>query len=600
MPDRRDDRRARGDEPEGPGRDSAGRDPSADWWADERRRRRAERAEDAEDGQDDRDGQDQQGDRWRDRESTPAAPFHPATGGTGTGDAGAGDPGTDSSGTGHSGTGHSGTGRSLIETGIPGPSRRLTGVGVAILVVCALVVAGITAVATGAVHLGGPGTGTAQSPGSGRTSSSSPSATSTPTRAAARAVLPPPGRTLPTAAGLAAALKSALGVPELAKQPTSVAIRDVTTGRLLYGKDPTTGFIPASTTKLLTSTAALGLLGPDHRFTTKVVRGAKPGQIVLVGGGDPSLATAAAQSRIVDPAHSFRDAPTVDGLAARTAKALRAAGTTSVSVAVDDSLFPAPQINPRWEAQYVPTGVVARVSALWVDENKLSWPSQLPRAKDPAVAAGDAFAAALSKNGITVTGGPAHGKAPAKAATVASVQSPPLSDLVEHVLLVSDNDGAEILARQVAVAAGKPANFAGAAAAVKAELTRLGVAGADTISLYDGSGLSRHNRISANVLSEVLVVASRSQNPKLRPLLGGLPIAGFTGSLARRFGGSDGVGLVRAKTGTLSGVSSLAGLATTRDGATLAFAVMSDKATKYDAHGAIDNLAAELATCGCR
>ncbi len=468
----------------------------------------------------------------------------------------------------------------------------------AILVVCALVVAGVTVVATGAVRLGGSVAGGAQSPGPGHTSST-PSASPTPTRAAARAVLPPPAEVLPTAAGLAASLKAALGVPELAKQPTSVAIRDVTSGRLLYGKDPSTGFIPASTTKLLTSTAALGLLGPDHRFTTKVVRGAKPGQIVLVGGGDPSLATAAARSRIVDPAHSFRGAPTVDGLADRTAKALRAAGTTSVAVTVDDSLFSG-QINPKWEAQYVPTGVVARVSALWVDENKLSWPSQLPRAKDPAVAAGDAFVAALSKNGITVTGEPTHGRAPAKAATVASVQSPPLADLIEHVLLVSDNDGAEILARQVAVASGKPATFAGAAAAVKAELTKLGVAGADTIQLYDGSGLSRHNRISADVLSKVLVVASRSQNPKLRPLLTSLPIAGFTGSLARRFGGSDGVGLVRAKTGTLSGVSSLAGLATTRDGATLAFAVMSDKATKYDPHGAIDDLVAKLATCGCR
>ncbi|MFD2083085.1 D-alanyl-D-alanine carboxypeptidase / D-alanyl-D-alanine-endopeptidase (penicillin-binding protein 4) [Actinopolymorpha cephalotaxi] len=584
MPDRRDDRRSHGDEPEGPGREGAGRDPSPDpspdWWADERRRRQTERAQDAE------------GDRPRDTDPTPAAPLHPATGDSGTGRSG--------TGTGDAGSGHAGTGRSLIDSGVPGPRRRLTAAGVAILVVCALVVAGVTVVATGAVRLGGSGAGVATSPGSGRTTSaSSPTATPTSTRAPARAVLPPPGGTLPTAAGLAAALKRELGVPELAKQPTSVAIRDVTSGRLLYGKDPSAGFIPASTTKLLTSTAALGLLGPDHRFTTKVVRGAKPGQIVLVGGGDPSLATAAARSRIADPAHSFRDAPTVDSLAARTAKALRAAGTTSVSVRVDDSLF-SEQVNPKWEAQYVPTGVVARISALWVDENKLSWPSRLPRAKDPAVVAGDAFVAALGKNGITVTGEPSHGRAPAKAATVASVQSPPLADLVGHVLLVSDNDGAEILARQVAVASGKPATFAGAAAAVKAELTRLGVAGADKISLYDGSGLSRHNRISADVLTKVLVVASRSQNPKLRPVLAGLPIAGFTGSLARRFGGSDGVGLVRAKTGTLSGVSSLAGLATTKDGATLAFAVMSDKATKYDPHTAIDALVAELADCGCR
>lgn len=473
-----------------------------------------------------------------------------------------------------------------------------------VLVACALIAAGVVGVVTGAIPFGSTDSGTEKPVAGGpERQATTPTPTPTPTRPPAPAVLAAAASspTLPTSAGLAAAIKSELASPELRTQHSSVAVRDVASGRLLYGSDAATGYIPASTTKILTSAAVLAVLGPGHRFTTKVVQGRTAGQIVLVGDGDPSLATADAVSRIATPSRNFAHQATVDNLAAKTAAKLKAAGTTQVQVLVDDTLFSEP-INPRWESQYVPTGVVAPVSALWVDEAKPSWPAKVPRAKDPALTAGRAFVDALRANGITVAADPVHGKAPAKATTVASVQSPPLEDLVGHVLLVSDNDGAEILARHVAVAEGKPANFAGAAAAVKGVLARLGVKGLDKIALYDGSGLSRHNRISADVLTQVIAVSARPDQPELRPVLTGLPVAGFTGSLQTRFFGEadSGVGVVRAKTGTLSGVSSLAGVAATKDGAVLAFAVMTDKASKYDARPRIEEVAAILSGCGCR
>lgn len=99
----------------------------------------------------------------------------------------------------------------------------------------------------------------------------------------------------------------------------------------------------------------------------------------------------------------------------------------------------------------------------------------------------------------------------------------------------------------------------------------------------------------------MLVAAADPANPRLRPLLTGLPVAAFSGSLSDRFhddGSSDGAGVVRAKTGTLSGVSALAGVVTTEDGRLLAFAVLADRLSRW-AEPDLDRIAATLAGCRC-
>jgi serine-type D-Ala-D-Ala carboxypeptidase/endopeptidase (penicillin-binding protein 4) len=204
-----------------------------------------------------------------------------------------------------------------------------------------------------------------------------------------------------------------------------------------------------------------------------------------------------------------------------------------------------------------------------------------------------------------VTGATAPQAAPAHATSLASVSSPPLSAIVEQMLEESNNVIAENLARQVAVKTGKPASYSGAAAAVTAELARLGVTGG--LHLVDGSGLSPQDAIAPATLVKVLGLAAT--RPRMRALLAGLPVAGFSGTLSGGesvFSDIDGaaLGAVRAKTGNLSTVTTLAGVVTDQAGRTLTFAFMADQIPAASmlktAADAIDEAATVLANCGCR
>ncbi len=355
--------------------------------------------------------------------------------------------------------------------------------------------------------------------------------------------------------------------------------------------------IPASTTKLLTGAAALEALGPDTRFTTRVVTGATPRDVVLVGGGDPYLA-----SRPLTPEESLTTYPErtdVVTLARRVAASVDPG--QRVRVQYDDGLFTGPSNNPRWRADYVPDDIVSPITALWVDRG--ASPTGFGYSDDPSATAAETFAAALRDAGVRVVGAPAPTTAPAGATEIASVTSAPVADIVEHVLEVSDNEAAEVLARHVGIAVSGEGSFEGGAAAVLATLRGLGIdTGSDVI--HDGSGLSRLNRVSAGTLLQVVQAAAAPANPALRAVLTGLPVAGFTGSLAFRFdtGSPAGPGHVRAKTGTLSRVHSLAGVTTDRDGNAMAFVVAVDRARdedKLDAQQAVDRLAGDLAACRC-
>ncbi|WP_345143780.1 D-alanyl-D-alanine carboxypeptidase/D-alanyl-D-alanine endopeptidase, partial [Streptomyces mexicanus] len=222
-----------------------------------------------------------------------------------------------------------------------------------------------------------------------------------------------------------------------------------------------------------------------------------------------------------------------------------------------------------------------------------------PRAADPAAAAARAFAGFLQDHGIR-TGAPAPAEATGRAQTLASVSSPPLSDVVERMLTNSDNDIAEALARQTAAATGERPDFAGGARAIAERLARLGLplTGA---AFHDGSGLDRSDKLTADLLTALLREAADPAHPGLRPILTGLPVAGFTGTLADRYTGDGAAGIVRAKTGTLTGVNTLAGTAVDRDGRLLAFAFLAEDTTDPQAaQSALDRAATALAGCGCR
>jgi len=413
---------------------------------------------------------------------------------------------------------------------------------------------------------------------------------------------------LPTASGLRSALAGPLSAAALGPAVSAV-VADLVTGRVLLSEDGARMLTPASTTKLVTSVAALAVLGPGATFTTRVVQGATPDRVVLVGGGDPTLAV----NKF--PAQDYPKPATLASLAAATARALKAQGRITVSVGYDSSLYTGPGLAPGWPANYVSTGNVTPIVSLEVDQGRLTAagapedsddPYNLgPRATDPAGMAAASFAALLAADGIHVTGPPAAQAASAHARGIASVSSPPLAAMVEQMLEESNNVIAENLARQVALATGQPASFSGAAAAVTGELRRLGVG--TGLHLVDGSGLSPQDRIAPATLVKVLTLATA--DARVRPLLAGLPVAGFSGTLSGGesvFSGIGGaaLGSVRAKTGNLSTVTALAGLVTDKAGRTLAFAFMADQIPAAGmlrtAADAIDEAAAALANCGCR
>ncbi|MFD3327059.1 D-alanyl-D-alanine carboxypeptidase/D-alanyl-D-alanine-endopeptidase [Streptomyces sp. NPDC058701] len=395
----------------------------------------------------------------------------------------------------------------------------------------------------------------------------------------------PRGQAAAASGGLAAVLGPLLADRALGTV-RAASVVDTATGQVLYEAGARDAMTPASTVKIATGVAALAALGPEHRIRTSVAQGAAPGQIVLVGGGDPSLT-----ARKKAPAGS---GGSLVALAADTAQALKAAGTASVSLGYDDSLYTGPARHP--------IGVnpnLAPVTALTADEGRPdeSVSGPVERSEDPSKDAARAFAALLAERGITVTGEPARAKVPQGAAQpLASTLSTPLAGLVERMLTHSDNDIAEALARQTALASGQPASFEGAERAVAARLASLGVDTAGS-RFADGSGLNRADKVSAGLLTGLLAKAADPQRPELRPVLTGLPVAGFTGTLrARNAGASPAAGLLRAKTGTLTGVNSLAGTVVDSSGRLLAFAFLTSNSPGPEgAEKALDKLAAAVA-----
>ncbi|MBE1588660.1 D-alanyl-D-alanine carboxypeptidase/D-alanyl-D-alanine-endopeptidase (penicillin-binding protein 4) [Nonomuraea angiospora] len=397
------------------------------------------------------------------------------------------------------------------------------------------------------------------------------------------------GGPLPTKGTLTRQLTSALGDEALGSHVGAVVL-DAATGERIFAANADTPIVPASTTKIVTCSAALASLGPDTRLSTRVVQGAKPGTAILVGGGDPMLAGPSAKP-------TYPKQASLATLAARTAATLKSQNLRKITLSYDTSLFVGSPIAPGWKPNYVPDGEVAPVYALTIDEGRQNPRFHRPRVSNPPQYAAAAFAKLLAKQGITVSRSVKPDKAPEGAPELGRVDSAPLYSLVEHTLTRSDNDMAEALARHVAIKEGQEASFEGGTKAVVAVLQRLGAASG--ISLSDGSGLSIRNRISPSALAKLIAMAGSTSQPNLHAVASGMPIAGFSGTLGngRRFTGSDSrgqVGLVRAKTGTLNNVNTLAGMATTKDGRLVTFAFMADR-VPATAEPVLDRLAATVA-----
>jgi serine-type D-Ala-D-Ala carboxypeptidase/endopeptidase (penicillin-binding protein 4) len=379
----------------------------------------------------------------------------------------------------------------------------------------------------------------------------------------------------PADAQLVATLKSRLGAAALG---TDVAVRvyDPTTRKTVFAAQSTEAQIPASNMKLVTAYTALKSIGAATRFPTKVVRGTKKNRIVLVGGGDPLLSSADLRT-----------------LARRTATGLAASSTSSVKLYVNDTLFAKPTRAKGWTSSYG-LGEISPVRALGrhgVASSDTTRDAQLY------------FASQLRSTGVKVT---VAGRTSRKSGTkVAKVAGRRVDAAVRAALLVSDNQVAETLFRQVAVRNGRAGTWSGAAKASRAVLKKAGVPMAG-LRIVDGSGLSRSNRVTAASLVKIVHLASSSKSKQLRSFVPSLAVAGRSGTLAGRFWSATSScarGRVQAKSGFLNGVVSLSGVASGVDGKRRVFSIVANNipSSRYSVpqtQAAVDDLAA--AVTGCR
>ncbi|WP_084519845.1 D-alanyl-D-alanine carboxypeptidase/D-alanyl-D-alanine endopeptidase [Nocardia mexicana] len=409
----------------------------------------------------------------------------------------------------------------------------------------------------------------------------------------------------PSPQGLAAALGPVAGNPDLGAFTASVS--DPDSRSVLWGVDPGKPVIPASTAKVLTAAAALLVVPPDKRVTTKVVAGANPNELVLVAGGDPTLTAQA------DGKGYYKDAPRLSDLVAQ----VRASGRAADTIVVDTSVYTGPAWPSGWDPADIEGGSWAPIEPVMIDGGRKDpLVEYSPRTPTPALDAGRRLAAELGVDPGKVR----LGRATPGAAEIARVQSAPMRDRLREMMIHSDDVLAETIGREIATATGNEQSFAGAATAM---MTALNAAGFDTTgtTMLDNSGLSTDDRTPARLLDRILVEAAAPQpgqqpgtsstvntagssatGSPLAPLLDYLPVAAGTGSLAYRFvtpRDHGGAGWVRAKTGTLSVSSALAGYVLDSDGRVLTFALMSNDRPPEASRPALDAIAATLRNCGC-
>ncbi|MFE9425733.1 D-alanyl-D-alanine carboxypeptidase/D-alanyl-D-alanine-endopeptidase [Kitasatospora sp. NPDC006697] len=450
-----------------------------------------------------------------------------------------------------------------------------------------------------------------------------------------------------------------LADPRLAGAEVSVLVADAASGEVLYQHDADALLLPASTLKTVTAAAALELLGEGHRFTTRVLAagpqnggGRLDGDLVLSGGGDPSL----------------READ-LDALAARVA----AGGVREVTGAVlaDASRYDAVPLGAGWawddQAEYyspqisaltlttdadddvgsvrltltpagtpgggpaavrvtpdqapvrvggrVATGAPGSADTVRVDRrpgsNELLLSGSLPAdagptdewvaIDDPARCAVAVFAAALARHGVAVRGGVREEPGPAAgAALLAAHDSAPLGELLVPFLKLSNNGIAEHLVKEIGAVRAGQGSWAAGLAQLDGFLRAHGLA-VTPARQVDGSGLSRQDLLTGRRLVALLEFARRQ--PWFAAWYAGLPVAGddrrmVGGTLRSRMRGTAAAGRVHAKTGSLTGVEALAGYVERADGRTLAFSVDVNNYVGGEVRPLVDAVAVRLAGGG--
>ena len=407
--------------------------------------------------------------------------------------------------------------------------------------------------------------------------------------------------------------------PEFSRSRWGILIQPLSSTATLYSRDAQKYFIPASNVKLLTTAAALQKLGADFRIKTSVYSG-ENGSLYVAGRGDPSITEA--QLKSLAQQLKRRGVDRVNELIG------------------DDSYFQGSAVNPNWEWEDAQAGYGAPINSLIFNQNAIElllspqaigqplkvtfaesklanqWQIQnnsvtvaqnesefieVGREFDrPAIrVSGQLKVGAEPESAYVAVVNPANNflqhfqqvlaaeGIPVKQALVASisrnfnqelatVESPPLAELVRETNRESNNLYAEVLLRLLGKVTDKMPQQQEDTGEMglkelKTALTQLGV-NPNSYILADGSGLSRHNLISPEALVQTLRLMANS--PAASIYRQSLPIAGESGTLKNRLNSTPNRVVLQAKTGTLSGVSALSGYIEVPDYEPLVFSII--------------------------
>jgi D-alanyl-D-alanine carboxypeptidase/D-alanyl-D-alanine-endopeptidase (penicillin-binding protein 4) len=341
---------------------------------------------------------------------------------------------------------------------------------------------------------------------------------------------------------------------------------------MLYGRKEDVARPPASVQKLYTTSTALLRFGAGARLRTQVLGvgtldaiGVWRGDLYLHGGGDPTLGQA--------QVGALADSIAAQGI-------LRIAG----SVLGDESLFDTLRGSARTSFA-VDRDIGGLLSGVAVAHG-------FSRDGAPAKEAARRLAKALRARGIGVDGPSGAATAPAEASELAAVESPPIGELIRQTNIPSDNFDAEMLLKGLGATFGGAGTTTAGGAVVRAQLATFGI----DAQVVDGSGLSAANRTSPH---QVVTLLDQMHRQEVGPEFeASLPVAGRTGTIRKRMRGTPAQDRCRAKTGTLRGVSALAGICQTTAGRTVAFAFLMSTPRITRAHRLQDRMTAAIATYG--
>lgn len=406
---------------------------------------------------------------------------------------------------------------------------------------------------------------------------------------------------VPTTAGLTAALEEDATAKALGKR-VGVVVRDALTGETLYSHGGDRPITPASTAKLLTAAAVAQTADLSRVMTTRVVAGDRPDELVLVASGDTMLARGEGDPTAVEGRAGLAD------LARQVAASVPAKGEGSYSLRLDMTYAHGERYPPTWEMADVAAGYTQGVTMIGLAGERPKPFEPSPKVPERSVL--KAFAKELRAVGVAVEADTSTKQwqtpAPEDAEVLGAVDSAPLGDVLALALDDSDNALTENVARQVAAVHGVGTSTAEVSDWVEQTLAGAGI-DLTGVTLKDSSGLSSGQKVPARVISDVMQLGITGSAQEMTSILAELPVAGLTGTLHERFDTDDtrsAAGLARAKTGTLTGTSALAGTTTTADGRLLTYVLLADRVPSttgtLGARAVLDRMVADITDCGCR